>query len=263
MPQVGDVHAGMATPASPRPLAWCGVAGPVAFAAAWAILGAGRPGYSAAHDAISRLAASSASTQPVMTAAFVAFGLGVSLYAVELRSTLPGPAWTAALATGVATLGVAVFSLGSPFRDAVHGAFAATGYVTLAALPLLAARVFARDGRKGWAQASVTVAAVSAVCLAATAVGPLHGLFQRAGLTVADAWIVATALSLRRGAENLDDLRPPGDAKAHARPCESRQTGGQQQTDDHPCHVGVVERDEDRDDDDGIGDGRYPEGQAM
>jgi hypothetical protein len=79
-----------------------------------------------------------------------------------------------------------------------HGVFAAIGYVTLAALPLLAARSFARDGRRGWARASVIVAAVSAACLAATTLGPLHGLFQRAGLTVADAWIVATALSLRR-----------------------------------------------------------------
>jgi hypothetical protein len=133
-----------------------------------------------------------------MTAGFVAFGVGVSLYAIELRSTLPGPAWTAALTTALATLGVAAFPLGSPTRDAVHGVFAAIGYVTLAALPLLAARSFARDGRQGWALASVAVAAVSAACLAATTAGPLHGLFQRAGLTVADAWIVATALSLRR-----------------------------------------------------------------
>jgi hypothetical protein len=134
-----------------------------------------------------------------MTAGFLAFGLGVSLYAIELRSTLPGPAWTAALATGVATLGVAAFPLGSPTRDAMHGVFAAIGYVTLAALPLLAARTFARDGRHVWARASLIVGAASAACLAATTVGSLHGLFQRAGLTVADAWIVATALSIRRG----------------------------------------------------------------
>jgi len=133
-----------------------------------------------------------------MTAGFVAFGVGVSLLAIELRSTLRGPAWTAALATALATLGVAAFPLGSPTRDAVHGVFASIGYITLAALPLLAARALARDGRNGWARASVAVAAVSAACLAATTLGPLHGLFQRAGLSVADAWIVATALSLRR-----------------------------------------------------------------
>jgi len=192
-------HASMSTtPTTARQvLAWGGVVGPVAFATAWATLGASSPGYSASHDAISRLAATGASTQPAMTAGLVAFGVGVSLYAIELRSSLRGPAWTAALATGVATLGVAAFPLGSPTRDAVHGVFAAIGYLTLAALPLLAARSFASDGRKGWARASVTVAAISAACLAATTVGPLHGLFQRAGLTVGDAWIVATALSLR------------------------------------------------------------------
>jgi hypothetical protein len=139
-----------------------------------------------------------------MTAGFVAFGVGVSLYAIELRSTLPGPAWTAALATSVATLGVAAFSLGSPTRDAVHGVLATIGYVTVAALPLLAARSFSRGGRKGWARASVAVAAVSTACLAATTAGPLHGLFQRAGLTVADG---GTA-PLPTGAE------PPGAAQA-------------------------------------------------
>src|SRR4051794_19526616 len=77
-------------------LAWGGVVGPVAFATAWATLGASSPGYSPTHDAISLLAATSASTQPAMTAGFVAFGVGVSLYAIALRSTLPGPAWTAA-----------------------------------------------------------------------------------------------------------------------------------------------------------------------
>jgi hypothetical membrane protein len=179
-------------------LAWGGVVGPVAFATAWAVLGALSPAYSAAHDAISRLGATGVSTQPAMTAAFVAFGAGMTLYAIELRSTLPGPAWTAALVTGVATIGVAAFPLGSPTWDAVHGVFAALGYVTLAAVPLLAARSLARDGRTRWARVSVAVAAFSAACLAATMVGPLHGLLQRAGLTIADAWIVASAFSLRR-----------------------------------------------------------------
>ena len=36
----------------------------------------------------------------------------------------------------------------------------------------------------------------SAVSLIATVAGPAHGLFQRVGLTIGDAWIVATALSM-------------------------------------------------------------------
>jgi len=36
------------------------------------------------------------------------------------------------------------------------------------------------------------------VCLLATVAGPAHGLFQRLGLTIGDAWIVATAVALTR-----------------------------------------------------------------
>jgi hypothetical protein len=40
-------------------------------------------------------------------------------------------------------------------------------------------------------------------------VGSHHGLWQRVGLTVGDAWIVAIALSLIRGTElSTHELRP-------------------------------------------------------
>ena len=39
-------------------------------------------------------------------------------------------------------------------------------------------------------------AAISALLLVSSAFGPAHGLWQRLGLTVADTWVVATALSL-------------------------------------------------------------------
>lgn len=184
-------------PAPARPLAAIGgVLGPATFVTAWSVLGARTARYSAVHDAISRLAATGAPTQAAMTAGFVAFGAGMQLFAVALRSRWHGPAWALASATGLATLGVAAAPLGSPTRDSVHGAFAALGYATLAALPPAASRSLAADDRPGWARASVAVGAASAACLVASIVGPRHGMFQRAGLGVVDVWVVAMSVDM-------------------------------------------------------------------
>lgn len=179
-----------------RVAAAAGIVGPGAFIAAWAVLGNRAPNYSPAHDAISRLAASGAPTRGAMTAGLVAFGTGVPLSAIALRSTLPGRAWVLATVTGLATLGVAATPLGSPGRDVAHGAFATVGYASLAALPLAAARPLALQGRRHWAALSRVAGVVSGLCLLATVPGPAHGLFQRAGLTVADIWLMATAADI-------------------------------------------------------------------
>jgi hypothetical membrane protein len=177
-----------------------GVVGPCAFVAAWVGAGVATDGYSPVDDAISRLAAQGAATRAVMTAGFVAFGIGVPLYAVALRRTLPGWAWVAAMASGVATLGVALFPLDrSHAGDQIHGVFAVAGYAALAVTPLLAARPLSRRGQRGAAVASMVIGIGSAVCLAASLVGPAHGLFQRLGLTLVDAWLVATAVTVARG----------------------------------------------------------------
>ncbi len=157
--------------------AWGGVAGPVAFVSAWLAGGALRPGYSPVEDAISELAAVGSSTRPLMTAGFVAFGVGVGVYAAALRTAVPGPAWITAAVTGLATLGVAGFPLDvSPTLDLVHGGFATLGYVTLAATPLLAARPLAASGHPRAAIASAAIGVASGLVLAATVLGPAHGL---------------------------------------------------------------------------------------
>ena len=184
-----------------RVAAFGGVVGPAAFVAAWSVLGARTDGYSPTADAISRLAAAGAPTQAAMTAGFIVYGAGVALFGQALRATTRGPAWMFATATGVATLGVAATPLGSPGRDTVHGAFAALGYVTLAAVPLAAARPLAQDGRRTWARLSIAAGAVSGVCLAASAAGPQHGLFQRLGLTIVDVWLVVRAIEILRKPE--------------------------------------------------------------
>lgn len=149
-------------------------------------------------DAISRLAAAGAPTRAGMTAGFIVFGAGLPAYAVALRRFLPGPAWIAAATTGLATLGVAALPLDAGV-DAAHGAFAGVGYVSLAAVPLCAAVPLNRAGRRGWAAASVVTGLVSAASLAATLAGSRHGLFQRAGLTVTDLWVAATAAAMMSG----------------------------------------------------------------
>lgn len=184
----------------PRLLALGGVAGPAAFIGAWALGGAIRDGYDPVTDAISRLAEIGAPTRPLMTAGFVAFGVGLPSFAVALRRGLPGPAWVAAAATGLATLGVAATPLGDPRVEAAHGVFAGVGYATLAATPLLASRPLRRIGRPRAASAALAAGVTSAAFLVAT-VGfdGAHGFFQRAGLTVGDLWVIWAATEMLRG----------------------------------------------------------------
>lgn len=157
----------------------------MAFVAAWAALGAGAAGYDPTRDAISHLAALGAPTRPAMTAGLVALGAGMGLYGLALR---PRPAWLLPVANGVITMGVAAFPLGGSV-DGAHGLAAAAGYVTLAAVPVVV-------GRRR--PAAVAAGAVSGLCLLLTVVADRNGLFQRLGLTVAQAWIVADALGLLR-----------------------------------------------------------------
>lgn len=179
---------------------WGGIAGPAAFVSAWLVGGAVQPGYSPVDDAISQLAAVGAPTRGLMTSGMVAFGLGVPAYASSLRESVPGPAWTTAVGTGLATLGVAAAPLGaSPATDAVHVGLAALAYATLAATPLLGARALAGSGHQLAARLSVATGVASGACLAATAIGPASGLLQRIGLTLGDAWLVATAAWMLSG----------------------------------------------------------------
>ena len=180
-------------------MAWPGVVGPGGFIGAWVVAGALAKDYSPLHDAISQLAATDASTRWLMTAGFLCFGIAVPRFALVLRETLSGPAWISAAASGVATLGVAAFPLHvNPTVSALHGTFAASGYVALALVPFLAGRVLARRGHRGAAAASVAVAAMSAACLAATPFTDANGLFQRLGLGVVDGWLVVSAITISK-----------------------------------------------------------------
>ena len=181
-----------------RPLAAGGVLGPVAFVAAWSLLGPTVEGYSPVDDAISRLAAVGAPSRTMMTAGLVVFGVGLCLYAVALRRALAGPAWVAAALAGASALGVAAFPLGQAANGGPHAAFAVTAYAAVAAMPLLAVQPMRASSRWGWARFSLATGLLSSGFLLATAVGPASGLFQRMGLTVADLWIVPSAVDIIR-----------------------------------------------------------------
>ena len=168
------------------------------------VAGARTKGYSPVHDAISQLAAADAPTRWLMTSGFVCFGVCVPIFSLVLRRALPGPAWLAAAVSGFATLGVAARPLHvSPTVSAIHGAFASVGYIALASVPFLAARTLSRQGRGTAAIASRIVSMVSVACLAATPVAEANGLFQRLGLTIVDAWLVASAIALLVSQPNL------------------------------------------------------------
>jgi hypothetical protein len=98
---------------------------------------------------------------------------------------------------GLATLAVAALPLteqGGQLQDAGHAAAALTGYVAMAATPIVAAGALAPGPRR----ASVAVGVLSATALVVSALTGSGGA-QRLGLTVVDAWhvAVATAVLLR------------------------------------------------------------------
>lgn len=183
--------------------------GPPAFVVAWARLGAGAEGYDPTRDAISRLAALGAPTRPAMTAGLVFLGAGMALYGLAVR---PHPVWPLAVANGVTALAVAALPLGGSV-DTSHGIAATLGYLTLAAIPVVAARGL----RPAWARLSAATGAVSAACLLASALADRTGLFQRLGLTVAHVWIVVSALGLLRSPTSWSTTPPGRGSAGHRR----------------------------------------------
>ena len=180
-----------------RVLVWGGVVGPTGFIAAWATAGALTKGYSPVQESISRLAAVGAPRRPLMTAGFVCFGAAVPAYSVALRESLGGTAWAAATVSGFATLGVGAFPLGrASVIDRIHYGLAALGSSSLALTPILAAQSLSARGYGRAAAASRLLGVLSGACLAAPAISPAGGLFQRIGLTLSEGWLAASAAAI-------------------------------------------------------------------
>lgn len=181
-----------------RRLALAGIVGPAVFVADWAILGAVASHYTPTRDTISRLAETGVATRPAMTAGFVVYGAALPLFAVASGSRLPRGARALVAVTGISTLGVAAFPVGTQPSGHVHAVFAGLGYVTLAAAPLVHARSLARRGRGVRAAAVGSLGVACGVLLVTSVAVARTGLLQRAGLTLGDGWIVANALAAWR-----------------------------------------------------------------
>ena len=189
----------------PRTLgALCGIAAPVAFVTAWAVGGVRADSYRPLTDAISDLAREGEPTRPLMTTGMVAFGVLLPVWAPVLGRRLRSPAVrNAAVGAGLATVAVALLPLtrdGEQPQDTWHAVAAGTGYLAMAATPLLAAGPLRRLGHERAAATSVVVALVSVAGLVGSVlIEERGGGLQRLGLTVVDAWhVVAAAWVLRR-----------------------------------------------------------------
>lgn len=190
-----------------------GVAGPAAFVGAWAIGSIVKDGYSPVADAISRLAEQGASTQPLMTAGFLGFGLLMPIYARGLGQALHSRAVQVAVtASAVATLGVAAFPLtaegGTP-TDTLHNVAAGVAYAANILGPIAAAPHLRSTAAR---RSSYALAAVmTAVLVGSVTLDDLTGLLQRTGLTLYDAWAVALALTVlgRRAGCEEDSVSLP------------------------------------------------------
>lgn len=184
-----------------RAAALAGIAGPVAFVGAWVTGGLVRDdGYSPVSDAISRLAEQGVSTQPLMTAGFVGFGLVMPFYARELGRTLGSRGTQVAVTvTALGTLAIAALPLsaeGGQRIDTWHTVAAGTAYLANVLAPIVVARHLRSPAAR---RASYALSAAMAACLVASVTyDDLTGLLQRTGLTLFDLWSVTGAFVLLR-----------------------------------------------------------------
>ena len=177
------------------------IVGPAAFISAWALSGALTPGYSPTRDHISDLAAIDAPTRALMNAGFAAFAVSVAAAAVPARRFLGKPAAVVLGANALLTVGIMFAPLGrSEGGDVAHGAVAGLGYLALAAMaPSAVPTIIKRRRRLGLASVGVGVASMA--CLGLSLIRPEAGFWQRAGITVTDAWLITMGVLAVRGAD--------------------------------------------------------------
>jgi hypothetical membrane protein len=168
------------------------IVGPLAFINSWLVSGAVTKEYSPIRDHISDLAAVDARTRPLMNVGFAVFTVGVAAASGPLRGLIGTPGSIAMGVNAAMSAAVAMAPLGiSPERDRRHQVVAGLGYLALAALAPSSAPALARRSRR-LAVTSVGVGVASMACLAASLVAKdRSGFWQRAGITVTDAWLIA------------------------------------------------------------------------
>lgn len=175
-----------------------GLAAPAVFIGAWAVGSAVKDGYSPVSDAISRLAEQGASTQPLMTAGFLGFGLLAPLFARGLGQHVGSRTVQASItASAVGTLAVAALPLsaeGGTSIDTWHAVAAGLAYAANVLGPIaVAPHLRTRAARRASYGLS---AAMTAALAGSVAFEDWTGLLQRAGLTMYDGWMIALAVTV-------------------------------------------------------------------
>ncbi len=204
--------------------AWCGIAGPVVFTAAWVAGSLRQPGYSAGQVQISGLAAMDARDPQIMMAGFVGLGVcsvafGAALGRVAAAGTA-GP-WLITTA-GAAVVAAGLFRRdhmlltgpgfgGESWHNQVHDVVSGVAYGAMVAVPLVLARRLRGDS--AWGRLSGPLLAIglgSAVTLAvfaSRAVEPWNPVIQRVAVTLplsAEVLLAVRLLTLRpRGRAEL------------------------------------------------------------
>ncbi len=170
------------------------IVGPAAFISAWVAAGLATPGYSPTRDHISDLSAIDAPTRALMNLGFMAFAVTVGAAIVPARRIVGTPAAVVLGANVALTIGIMLAPLGrSADGDRLHAVVAGLGYLALAAAGPSAAPTLARRSRR-LALASIGVGVASMACLGLSLVRPESGFWQRAGITVTDAWMIGMGL---------------------------------------------------------------------
>ena len=191
-----------------------GVAGPVAFTAAWVTSSLLQTGHSAAEVQISGLAAPDARDPWIMIAGFVVLGGCSAGFGSALHQALGGSGRAGAgprliQAAGVLTVAAGLLRrdqmlltapAGESWHNHAHDAVSALIYAALIVVPLLLARRFRGDRR--WRALSLPVAAsglAAAAVLAvffSPAIPSWDAVLQRIGITVPLAALAAVAVRL-------------------------------------------------------------------
>lgn len=183
--------------------AWCGIAGPAAFTAAWVAGSLRQPGYSASQVQLSGLAAMDAHDPQIMMAGFIGLGVCSVAFASALgRVAAAGTAgpWL------IGTAGAAVVAAGLFRRDhmlltgpgfgqeswhnQVHDLVSGVAYGAMIAAPLVLARRLRRSGDPQWAGLSRPLlviglgSAVTLAVFASRAVEPWNPVIQRVAVSL-------------------------------------------------------------------------------
>jgi Protein of unknown function (DUF998) len=181
--------------------AWCGIAGPVAFTAAWVAGSLRQPGYSAGQVQISGLAAMDARDPQIMMAGFVGLGIcsvafGTALSRVAAAGTA-GP-WLITTA-GAAVVAAGLFRRdhmlltgpgfgGESWHNQVHDVVSGVAYGAMVAAPLVLARRLRGDPAWGRLSGPLLViglgSAVTLAVFASRAIEPWNPVIQRVAVTL-------------------------------------------------------------------------------